>query len=108
MNTVRNPTASAAEPKIAVAMPPIPKLTPKKTPEIKPTCVGAALSAQTSSPYEYNILHFHPGYLDQYLLDNTSLTLPRCRDLATLCDPQVRRWLDEHEVELTNFDALYE
>lgn len=29
-----------------------------------------------SSPYEYNILHFHPGYLDQYLLDNTSLTLP--------------------------------
>lgn len=61
-----------------------------------------------SSPYEYNILHFHPGYLDQYLLDNTSLTLPRCRDLATLCDPQVRRWLDEHEVELTNFDALYE
>ena len=38
----------------------------------------------------------------------TSLTLPRCRDLATLCDPQVRRWLDEHEVELTNFDALYE
>lgn len=47
MNTVRNPTASAAEPKIAVAMPPIPKLTPKKTPEIKPTCVGAALSAQT-------------------------------------------------------------
>ena len=66
-----------------------------------------------SSPYEYNILHFHPGYLDQYLLDqylldNTSLTLPRCRDLATLCDPQVRRWLDEHEVELANFDALYE
>ena len=47
MNTLRNPTASAAEPKIAVAMPPIPKLTPKKTPEIKPTCVGAALSAQT-------------------------------------------------------------
>ena len=47
MNTLRNPTASAAEPKSAVAMPPIPKLTPKKTPEIKPTCVGAALSAQT-------------------------------------------------------------
>ena len=59
------------------------------------------------SPCEYNILHFHPGYLDQYVLENTSLTLPRCRDLATLCDPRVRAWLEEHEVELADFRALY-
>lgn len=60
------------------------------------------------SPHEINILHFHPGYLDQYLLDNTSLTLPRCRDLQTLCDPSVRRWLEEHEIELVDFNAVYE
>ena len=34
-------------------------------------------------------LHFHPGFLDQFIIDNSSLTLPRCRDLATLCDPNV-------------------
>jgi predicted glycoside hydrolase/deacetylase ChbG (UPF0249 family) len=60
-----------------------------------------------ASPYEINVLHFHPGYLDQYLLDNTSLTLPRCRDLQTLCDPRVRTWLQEHEIELVNFDEVY-
>ena len=60
-----------------------------------------------TSPYEINILHFHPGYLDQYLLDNTSLTLPRCRDLETLCDPRVRAWLEEHEIELCDFRAVY-
>lgn len=60
------------------------------------------------SPCEFNILHFHPGYLDQYVLENTSLTLPRCRDLATLCDPRVRAWLEDHEVELTDFRALYQ
>lgn len=60
------------------------------------------------STCEINVLHFHPGYLDQYLLDNTSLTLPRCRDLQTLCDPAVRRWLEEHEIELVNFDAVYQ
>lgn len=60
------------------------------------------------SKYEINVLHFHPGYLDQYLLDNTSLTLPRCRDLQTLCDPRVREWMQEHEIELVGFDAVYE
>lgn len=60
------------------------------------------------SPFEFNILHFHPGYLDQYVLDNTSLTLPRCRDLATLCDFRVRDWLEAHEIELVDFRALYQ
>jgi len=59
------------------------------------------------SPYEINVLHFHPGYLDAYLLDNTSLTTPRCRDLETLCDPRVREWLDVHEIELVDFSAVY-
>ena len=53
------------------------------------------------------MLHFHPGYLDAYLLDNTSLTTPRCRDLETLCDPRVREWLDVHEIELVDFSAVY-
>lgn len=60
-----------------------------------------------TNPYEINVLHFHPGYLDAYLLDNTSLTLPRCRDLAVLCDPRVRVWLNEHDIELVDFRAVY-
>ena len=60
-----------------------------------------------TSPFEINILHFHPGYLDAYLLDNTSLTLPRCRDLEVLCDPRVREWLVSHDIELVDFSAVY-
>lgn len=59
------------------------------------------------SPYEINILHFHPGYLDAYVLDNSSLTTPRCRDLQTLCDPSVRHWLKEHDITLVDFSAAY-
>lgn len=58
------------------------------------------------SPYEYNVLHFHPGYLDAYILDNTSLTLPRCRDLEALCDPRLPSWFAEHDIELIRFDQL--
>lgn len=60
-----------------------------------------------TSPYEFNVLHLHPGYLDFYLLKHTSLTTARCRDLETVCDPAVRRWLDEQEIELTDFNAIY-
>lgn len=58
-------------------------------------------------PYDIAILHFHPGYIDQFVLDNTSLTLPRCRDLETLCDPRVREWIDEQGIELVGYSALY-
>jgi Uncharacterized protein conserved in bacteria len=60
-----------------------------------------------NNPYEINVLHFHPGYLDAYLLDNTSLTLPRCRDLEALCDPRVRNWITENKIELVDFSAVY-
>ncbi len=59
------------------------------------------------SPYEINVMHFHPGYLDHYIFENSSLTVPRCIDLETLCDPQVREWLMGHEIELTDFKAVY-
>ena len=60
-----------------------------------------------SSPYEYNVLHFHPGYLDAYVIDNTSLTIPRVRDLQTLTDPRVKQWLKDNDVELVDFSAVY-
>ena len=60
-----------------------------------------------SSPHEYNILHFHPGYLDAYVIDNSSLTIPRVRDLQTLTDPQVKQWLKDHDIELVDFRAIY-
>lgn len=58
-------------------------------------------------PYEIAILHFHPGYIDQYVLDNTSLTLPRCKDLETICDPRVRAWIEGNDIELVDFSAAY-
>lgn len=61
-----------------------------------------------NSPYEHNILHFHPGYLDAYVIDNTSLTIPRVRDLEALCDPRVLQWFQENNIELVDFNSLYQ
>lgn len=51
-------------------------------------------------------LHFHPGYIDEFVLRNSSLTLPRCRDLATLCDPRLKEWFLKNEIELISFKDI--
>lgn len=48
----------------------------------------------------------HPGYLDQYLLKNTSLTLPRAEEADMLCDPEIRCWLAEEGFRLVTYDEL--
>lgn len=51
-------------------------------------------------------LHFHPGYLDQYVLDHSTLTLPRVRDLATLTSPKLMNWFKSNNLELISFGDL--
>ena len=48
----------------------------------------------------------HPGYIDNYLLKNSSLTLNRAKEVEMLCDPAVRQWLDENGVQLVNYDDI--
>lgn len=53
-------------------------------------------------------LHFHPGYIDQFILDHSTLTFPRCRDLATLLDSRVKEWIEANKIELIHFGNLKE
>ncbi|MCR4952260.1 MAG: ChbG/HpnK family deacetylase [Solobacterium sp.] len=53
-----------------------------------------------------NIAVFHPGYLDDYLLNNSSLTINRTKEVAMLCNPAMKEWLEAHDVEfITYYDA---
>ena len=50
--------------------------------------------------YEF---HFHPGYLDQFVLDHSTLTLGRCLDVDTLCDIRVKEYIKKSGYELISF-----
>jgi predicted glycoside hydrolase/deacetylase ChbG (UPF0249 family) len=58
------------------------------------------------SPHEINILHCHPGYVDAYIMDNSTLVFPRCRDLQTLCDKRVMEFIKDEKIELIGFDKI--
>ena len=51
-------------------------------------------------------LHFHPGFVDQYIVDHSTLVLPRVTDLNTLCSRSLAGWLEDNEIKLTNFGDL--
>ncbi|GAA2915687.1 ChbG/HpnK family deacetylase [Enterococcus pseudoavium] len=51
-------------------------------------------------------LHLHPGFIDQYLLDHSSLTLPRCKDLVTLTSAELKDWFAKTDNQIVNFSSL--
>lgn len=48
----------------------------------------------------------HPGYLDKYLWDHSSLRLPRMDEVDMLCDPGLREWMDREGVRAMTYDDL--
>jgi predicted glycoside hydrolase/deacetylase ChbG (UPF0249 family) len=73
---------------------------------LTPDTLIAILKCLNNNPHEINVLHCHPGYVDAYIMDNSTLVFPRCRDLQTLCDPCVREFIEKEKIELIGFDKI--
>ncbi len=56
--------------------------------------------------HSIDVLHFHPGYVDKFILDHSSLTFPRCYDQDTLCSPYVKEWIEKHHIQLVSFKDI--
>lgn len=54
---------------------------------------------------ECSVLVFHPGYLDQYLLDHSSYTLIRPMEASFLCSEELKNWIRENQVQPMTFTA---
>lgn len=59
-----------------------------------------------STDHEICAIHCHPGYVDATIMDNSTLVLPRCRDLLALCDPRVAEWIKNNGIELIRYDDI--
>lgn len=44
----------------------------------------------------------HPGFLDDYVLGESSCTIPRVKDVEALCSPTLKRWIRENHIELAS------
>ena len=56
---------------------------------------------------ETYVLVFHPGYLDAFILENSSLTINRTKEVDALIDPALRTWLDSQpDLRLVDYRDL--
>ncbi|MGI6229835.1 MAG: ChbG/HpnK family deacetylase [Tractidigestivibacter sp.] len=63
--------------------------------------VGELLNTQSADvPVVYVC---HPGWLDEFILTHSSLTVNRTKEVEMLCDPAVAAWLRDRNVELLDF-----
>lgn len=46
---------------------------------------------------------FHPGYLDQYILDHSSFTKIRTMECDFLCSQWLKDWLKTYQIDLVDF-----
>lgn len=48
----------------------------------------------------------HPAFLDERLLQMSSYTVPRTRELAILRSPELKAWIKENNIELISFKKI--
>lgn len=53
-----------------------------------------------------DMLVFHPGYIDDYLLKNSSMTSIRAVEAEMLSDDKVKNWLEQQEINLVTYSDL--
>jgi hypothetical protein len=56
---------------------------------------------------EYNEIMCHVGYSDDYLRQTSSYNDQRQQELATICNPSIRSYLEENEIKLCNWKELH-
>lgn len=58
---------------------------------------------------EYAMAGGHPGFVDADLLGLTTLSLERCRDLQMVVSPEIKKWVEDNNIELiTYYDLVKE
>ncbi|MDF7669159.1 MULTISPECIES: ChbG/HpnK family deacetylase [unclassified Lactobacillus] len=62
--------------------------------------------AVESSADDVPMMVCHPGFLDQSIMQQSSLTIPRTQEVAFLCDPQLPDQLAEKQIHLVRYTEL--
>lgn len=54
----------------------------------------------------YDMLVFHPGYLDAFILQTSSLTIPRTQEVEMSCAEATKAWIKDHQLHLYTYDEV--
>ena len=55
---------------------------------------------------EADVFVCHPGYLDDYILKVSSLTIPRTKEVEMACSEELRNWIKENHISMLTYDEV--
>ena len=72
------------------------------------TAVPEYFTKNTFGIWDHEIIEVmcHPAFVDQRLLDISSYSMQRARELQTIRDPELKQWINENQIELITFADL--
>lgn len=70
------------------------------------TFTKAVEFARTHAEDDVPMMVFHPGYLDQSILQQSSLTTPRMQEVDFLCDPWIKQEIEDNQIHLVRYSEL--
>lgn len=53
-----------------------------------------------------DMMVLHPGYLDAFILNTSSLTIPRTQEVEMAISAETKSWLANHDIRLLTYDDL--
>ncbi len=69
--------------------------------------VSLKKAVETAIDGDVDVFIAHPGYLDDYILTHSTLTIPRTKEVVMLTDPEMREWLQaQTDVEPVTYDTI--
>ncbi len=75
-------------------------------PDYDPVNMIKRAALAETGPDEYPMIVLHAGYLDDYLLEHSSLTLPRTKEVEAACNAGLREWLERNHVRVIDYTEL--
>ena len=49
------------------------------------------------------VIIFHPGYMDQFLIDHSSFTFIRPYEVSVICSETFKKWIKDNDIQLIDF-----
>ncbi|EFR86877.1 YdjC family protein, partial [Listeria marthii FSL S4-120] len=56
--------------------------------------------------YDYVEIMTHPGYLDSFILENSTFSMPRANELESLISTRMRQFINDNIVELISYHDI--
>ncbi len=54
----------------------------------------------------YHMMVCHPGYLDAVILNTSSLTIPRTKEVEMLCSSEFKQYIQKNNIKLWTYDDI--